>query len=109
MRGDILAAVGEGGPLGRRRPLGGRQAGPPFVSRPDWPRHETAAAIRTDIVNVLLDAVRAKRALIGADPRQRRSRRQVTVAPFAVWSELERHSENPHPFRKPIYAFVAVE
>ena len=38
-----------------------------------------------------LDAVRAERALIAADPRFRRVRRQVLVAIFAVRPKLQRH------------------
>ena len=61
------------------------------VRGPDRPRRKTAAAVRADIVQFVLDAIRAERAFIGADPRFRRVRRQVLVAIFAVRPELQRH------------------
>ena len=65
--------------------------GPPFGRGPDRPRRKTAAAVRADIVQLVLDAIRAERAFIGTDPRVRRVRRQVLVAIFAVRPELQRH------------------
>ena len=66
-------------------------ARPPLVRGPDRPRHKAAAAVRADIVQLVLDAIRAERAFIGADPRVHRIRRQVLVAIFAVRPELQRH------------------
>jgi hypothetical protein len=37
--------------------------------RPDRPRHKAAAAVRADIVELVLDAIGAERALIAANPR----------------------------------------
>ena len=91
MRGDIVEAVLQMHALVRRRLLRHRHARPPFLRGPDRPRHKTAAAVRADIVQLVLDAVRAERAFIGADPRLRRIRRQVLVAIFAVRSKLQRH------------------
>ena len=88
VRRDVLPAVGEPHPLARRRALGKRQPGTPFPDRPDRPRHEAAAAVRADIVEMLVDAIRAEGALVGADARQRRGRRQVAIAPFTVGTEL---------------------
>ena len=58
---------------------------------PDRPRDKAAAAVRADIVQFGLDAVRAERALVAADARFRRVRRQILVAIFAVRPELQRH------------------
>src|ERR1700738_353017 len=91
MLSDIVKAVGQMHALGRWRVFFDRHAGPPLRRRPDRPRHETAAAIRAHIVELVLDAVRAERALVAADARFRRMRRKVLVAIFAVRPELQRH------------------
>src|SRR4051794_22817909 len=75
--------------LGGRRPLGEREPGAPLAGRAYRPRHEAAAAVRADIVQHALDAVGAEGALVGADPRVGRPRRQVLVAVLAVGSELK--------------------
>ena len=67
----------------------------PIGLRPDWTRRKAAAAIRADVEQSGLDAVRTERAFIGADPRIRCVRRQVAVAIFAVRSELQRHLRKP--------------
>ena len=91
MRGDVVGLylrctrLSDGGCFATDTP------GPPFPRRADRPRRKTAAAVRADIVQPGLDAVRAERAFVGADPRFRRIRRQVLVAIFAVRPELQRH------------------
>ena len=65
---------------------------PPRPRGPDRSRLEAAAAVRADVVEDVLDAGRAERALVGADPRVRRVGRQVLVAQLAVRSKLERHA-----------------
>src|SRR5262249_8764268 len=60
--------------LGRGRPLRDREARAPFVRWPDRPRRETAAAVRADVVQLVLNAVGAKRAFEGA-----LSRRTISV------------------------------
>ena len=91
MRRDIFDTEFQVHPLVRRRLLDDAHARPPLLRRPDRPRRKTAAAVRADIVKLGLDAIRAERAFIGADPRLRRIRRQVLVAIFAVRPKLQRH------------------
>ncbi len=91
MLSDVAKAVGQMHALVRRRPLSDRQSRPPFVRGPDRTRHKTAAAARAHIVQLVLDAIRAERALKGTDSRFRRVRRQVLVAIFAVRPKLQRH------------------
>ena len=91
MRGNILDAVFQMHALVRRQLLGDAHAGPPLGRGPDRPRRKTAAAVRADIVQLVVDAIRAERAFVGTDPRVRRIRRQVLVAIFAVRPELQRH------------------
>src|SRR4051794_7577609 len=55
----------------------------------DRARHEVPAAVRTDVMEHGLGAVDAPRALVCADPRIRRGRRQVAVAELAVGTQLE--------------------
>src|SRR6185312_14892913 len=91
MRRDILDAVFQMHPLVRRQLLRHAHAGPPFGDGPDRPPLKTAAAVRADIVQLVLDAISAERAFVGTDPRLHRTRRQVLVAIFAVRPELQRH------------------
>ena len=69
-----------------------RHAGTPLLRGPDRPWGKTAAAVRADIVQPGLDAVRAERAFERTNARLRRVRRQVLVAIFAVRPELQRHA-----------------
>ena len=69
MRGEIVETIRQVHALGRWRVFSDRHAGPPFLGGPDRPRHETAAAVRAHIVELVLDAVRAERAFIRADAR----------------------------------------
>src|ERR1700692_3046332 len=80
-------------PLGRRRVFSDRHAGTPLLRGPERPWGKTAAAVRADIVQPGLDAVRAERAFVRTDARFRRVRRQVLVAIFAVRPELQRHGQ----------------
>jgi hypothetical protein len=66
-------------------------AGPPLGARPDRPRDKTAAAVGAHVVEVVLDTVRAERALVRADTRFHCAWRKVLVAIFAVRPELQRH------------------
>src|SRR5215471_12701238 len=93
MRGDVFDAVLQVYPLVRRCMLRDAHARPPFPRGPDRSRRKAAAAIRADVEQFRLDALRAERAFIGADPRIPCIRWQVTVAIFAVRSELQRHGE----------------
>src|ERR1700722_19483280 len=78
-------------PLGRWRMFSDRHAGTPLLRGPDRSWGKTAAAVRADIVQPGLDAVRAERAFKRTNARLRRARRQVLVAIFAVRPELQRH------------------
>src|SRR5919108_4360872 len=91
MRGDILHTVLQMYPLVRWRMLHYAHARPSFDRGPDRPPLKAAAAVRADVVQLGLDAIRAERAFVGTDPRVRRIRRQVLVAIFAVRSELQCH------------------
>ncbi len=64
----------------------------PIRRRPDWPRDKSAPAVGTDISQNPLDTGHAKRALIRADPRLKRLRRQRLVAMFAGRSEFKHGS-----------------
>ena len=91
MRSDILDAVFKMHALVRGQLLDDAYAGPPLGRGPDRPRHEATAAVRADIVQLGVDAIRAERAFVGANPRLRRVRRQILVAIFAVRPKLQRH------------------
>src|SRR6185503_15669043 len=89
VRGDILDAVFQMHALVRGQLLGDAYAGPPFDGGPDRSPLKAAAAVRTDIVQLVVGAIRAERAFVGADPRFRSVRRQVLVAIFAVRPKLQ--------------------
>ena len=89
--GDRLATVGETHAFCRGRPLGQRQSRPPLLRWSNRPRRKAAAAVRADIVQFRLDAIRAERAFVRADAGFRRIRRQVFVAIFAIRPKLQRH------------------
>ena len=91
MRGDVVVTKGQMDALARWRVLSDRHAGPPLLGWPDRTRDEAAAAVRAHIVQFVVDAVRAERALIAADARFCGVRRKVFVAIFAVRSKLQRH------------------
>src|SRR6185437_10930107 len=91
MRGDVVQRIFQMHALVGRHVLGDADARPPFPRGADRPRHEAATAVRTDVVQLVLRAIRAERALIGADPRIERAWRQVLVAIFAVRPKLQRH------------------
>jgi hypothetical protein len=59
------------------------------VRRPDWPWHETATAVWTDVVQDIVYAVGAERAFVGADAGFLRVWRQQLVAVFAGGSQLK--------------------
>jgi RNA polymerase sigma-70 factor, ECF subfamily len=68
-------------PAGRIRPEA--VVPPPVARRPDRPRRESAAAVRAHVVEDPVDAGCAERALIAADARVERVRRQRCVAVLA--------------------------
>ena len=80
------------GPAGSRAGASRPRGRGAIAGRPDRPRHEAAAAVRADIVQLGLDAIGAEGALVAADARLGRCRRQVLVAIFAVGPKLERHA-----------------
>ena len=61
----------------------------PIRRRPNRSRDKSAAAVRTDISQNMFDAAHAERALIRADPRLKRLRRQRLVAMLAGRSEFK--------------------
>jgi hypothetical protein len=92
MCGDVVEAVRQMHALiGGRTFLDG-QPGPPLLCRSDWPHGETATAVGAHIMKFALDAIRAKRALVTANPRVGRIRWKIPVAILAVRPKLERHS-----------------
>src|SRR5579862_1665753 len=101
VRLDVVVAVGQRHALGRRRPLGDGKPRPPFGCRADRPRLKTAAAVRADVEQYVVDAVGAEDAFKGADARNSRCRWQIAVAAFAVRSQLKGHgpplSASPPP------------
>jgi hypothetical protein len=60
-----------------------------FARRPNRPRREIAAAIRTDAIEPVVDAIAAEGALEGADHRVGGLWRQILVAAFAAWTQFE--------------------
>ena len=94
-RGNALEVMAQRHPLRRPGPLGQRQPRPPLGPGPDRPGREPAAAVRADVEQPALHAVRAKGALIAADARIQRIRRQILVAELAVGPQLERHRSHP--------------
>jgi hypothetical protein len=61
----------------------------PIRRRANRPRNEPAAAIGADISQNLFDTGHAERALIRADHRLKRLRRQRLIAMLAGWSEFK--------------------
>src|SRR6266436_1159117 len=91
VRGDIIKTIFQMHSLVRWRLPDDACAWPPFLRGPDRPRREAAAAVRADIPDLGLHAVRAEGAFIGADPRLQRMGRKILVAIFAVRPQLQRH------------------
>src|ERR1700735_2640163 len=91
MFGDIVKTELEMDAFARGWMRLGAYAGAPGCSRPDRPRRDTAAAVRANIKKLVVDTVRAERALIAADARFRRARWEIPVAIFAVRPKLQRH------------------
>jgi hypothetical protein len=91
MLGDILKIELEMDAFARWWMRLSAHAGTPRCGRPNGARSETAAAVGAYIVELVLHAIRAERALIAADARFRRTRREILVAIFAVRSKLQRH------------------
>src|SRR5260370_6629148 len=67
MRSDIVKTKSEVYAVVRWRMFADRYARPPFPRRPDRSDDKTAAAVRADILKLVLDAVRTERAFIAAD------------------------------------------
>ena len=61
----------------------------PVSGRPDWPADKSAAAVRADVMQDVLDTGCAKGALIGTDAPVRRLGRQRFIAVFASWSKFQ--------------------
>ena len=91
MLGDIVKTEFEMDAFARWWMRLGADTGTPGCGRPDGARSETAAAVRADIVELVLHAIRTERALIAADARFRRRGREILVAIFAVRPKLQRH------------------
>jgi hypothetical protein len=87
--GDLRPVPFERDPLGGSRVFFAADARTPFGDRSNRARRKPAAAIGTDVAEDLVDAIGAEGALIAADPRIARLRRQVLVAPFAIRPELQ--------------------
>ena len=71
----------------RRKP----QARAAILRGPDRAECESSAAIRADVMQMILHALCAEGALVGADHRFRAVGRKILVAIFAIGPELERH------------------
>src|SRR5262245_27254279 len=79
LRSDIIDTVLQMHPLVRRRVLHHAHARSPFLRRADRPRGKAAAAVRADVTELGLHAIRTERAFVRADPSVGRARRQVLV------------------------------
>ena len=86
---DLFAGVRREAPPRARRVVDEAGSFAPRLSRADRPHLEAAAAIRADVVENGFDAGGAEGALVRADPRVRRIRREVGVAQLAVRAELQ--------------------
>src|SRR5690349_8074940 len=82
-------AVGRRAAVGPENATGRRRIGHKETSRPDRTPHEFTATVRADAVQDLLDAVTAPGALVRADEHVRRGRVEVSLAAFAVRSQLQ--------------------
>src|SRR3982751_6251998 len=91
MRGNLIPGVRHVHGLAGWWPLAHRESRPPFGGRTYRSRRKAAAAVRADIRQPCLHAVRAERALEGADTCFQRMRRQVAIATFTVGPEFECH------------------
>ena len=56
---------------------------------PDWPHGKTVATIRAHIAQQLFDAACTEGTFIATDTRLGRFWRQVLVAAFAIWTQLQ--------------------
>src|SRR5450432_339188 len=83
--------------FGARRILAKEVVAFPVRRRADGPGHETAAAVRADVVQHGVHARGAKRAFVGADPRFQRGRGQRLVALLARGPKLEHSSSTSMP------------
>jgi hypothetical protein len=86
---DLRRAVGRMPPVRPGRVDGEAGGLPPRASRADGPRLEAAAAVGAHVVELVLDARGAERALVATDPRVRGVGGQILVAQLAVRPELE--------------------
>src|SRR6267143_6109445 len=66
--------------LGTRRVLTKEVVTFPVLRRPDWSGNKSAAAVRADVLQDVIDTRGAERALVGADARFKRVGRQRLVA-----------------------------
>src|SRR5205807_9633740 len=64
----------------------------PRAARPDRARHEPATAVRADVLEDVVHAPGAERALVAADPCLLGVGREIRVAPLAVRSQGEHRS-----------------
>ena len=69
----------------------------PILRWSDGSRHKATTAIRTDVVQELVNTGGTERTLIGTDPCFKRSRWQRLVAILASWSELKHDINAPLP------------
>jgi hypothetical protein len=86
---------GPGTPLRLEHPPRRSRVGRKLRRRPDRPGHQVAAAVRTASAEPPIGAVAAEGALERADHGIGRCGRQILVAAFAVWSQLEHLLPNP--------------
>ena len=75
--------------LGTRRVLTKEVVTFPVLRWPDWSGNKSAAAVRADILQDVIDTRGAEGALVGADARFKRVGRQRLVAVLAGRSELK--------------------
>jgi hypothetical protein len=90
---NILDAVLQMHPLVRGQLLRHAHPRPPLGRWPDRPRRKAATAVRADVMQLVVHAIRAERAFVGTDPRVGCVRRQILVAIFAVRPKLQRHGD----------------
>jgi len=91
MRRDLGERIFEMHALLGRRMLCDRDARPPFSFGTNRPWRKSAPAIRTYVRKLGLGTVHAEGALIAANARLRRMRRQILIAILAVRPKLQRH------------------
>lgn len=86
---DLFGTIFQVDTLSGRRLMHQAHPLPSIDTRPDRPRHETAIAVRTDVMQNRLDACRTERALVCANSGFHRRGRQILVAILTIGTKFK--------------------